>query len=281
MEKMKGYRIGNYDIFQVNFDNFALDGGAMFGSVPKNLWEKKIKPNHENQIPLASKSLLLLSKTQRVLIDCGIGDSLDEKQKKIFKLDKINDCAEIVKRFDINTIILSHLHFDHAGGLINLHQSIKDLKNIKVFVQKDNYIRAKNPGLREKASYLKSFVDILENFDLQIVNGKEEILENIEVFPLYGHTSGMQCIRIYDENKEVFFTSDLIPTLHHIQIPYVMGYDLWAEKSMEEKREFLFSKVGQNSFVFFQHDRDVAAASFTISEKKNIEIKDIIEIPKI
>lgn len=273
-------KIGNYDIKLVNFGNFALDGGSMFGSVPKNLWEKRIEPDAQNRIPLATNSLLLESKTHKILIDVGNGDKWSEKLKAIFCIENFNirDLG-----FDFNSItdvILTHLHFDHAGGISDIENDSLVLRypNAKVHVQKSNYLNAKNPTIKERASYLSENLDPLKDANLNLIDGDKEILPNIFTHVINGHTEGQQWIEIKDEKNTLVFPSDLIPTSHHVPIAFHMGYDICAKTLLEEKSKFLTQASANNWIVVFQHDRQRTAARVKINQKNDFEISEEIRL---
>ena len=273
--------IAAYSISTILWDNFSLDGGAMFGSIPKTLWSRKIVADEKNRIPLCSRSLLLESKERLILIDVGLGEKWDEKQKEIYAIERLAGRSAEELREKVTDIVLTHLHFDHAAGISSYDQGKLALTypNARIHLQIDQYRHAKSPGAREQASFIEENILPLEKADLNLVSGDNEILPNIRVFPVFGHTKAMQWVLIGTGKGALAFVSDLIPTAHHLSVVYVMGYDLNAERSMQEKESFLNKALENEWQVVFQHDRDTVAGTITKNEKGRFTLKEKIEIP--
>lgn len=275
-------KVNNFEISQLVLDDFRLDGGAMFGSVPKNLWSKKIAADEQNRIQMCSRILVLKKQTQTILIDLGCGKKEDEKFRKIFQLEARHqkELSEIIP--NVTDIILTHLHFDHCGGITYL-DSNKTLQlsypQAKVYLQKRNWERALNPSIRERASYLTDNIQPLKNANMQLTSNAEEIIPGIKVFEVNGHTDGMQWILIGDEaGPAVAYVTDLIPTAHHIALPYIMGYDLCASTTLKEKEIFLEKAVKYNWILVFEHDFHTAAAKVAKDEKGNFFLAEKVEL---
>ena len=265
-------QIGEYEICPVNTGIFGLDGGAMFGTVPKVLWEKAIPADAQNRIPMEARALLLKSPTQNILIDCGIGqdfiakygEKLGSKFAEIYAVsaDKDNLIKSLkgygLQPEDITHVILTHLHFDHCGGGVSeIHGELKPtFKNAKYFVQKANLQNAQKPNLREKASYFScNFEPLQKSGVLELIDGeKGNLLPGISVFVSNGHTQGHQMVKISDAKATLFYCGDLIPTAAHVRLPWVMGYDLNPLLLMEEKTKFLGPAADQGWYLFFEHD---------------------------
>lgn len=267
----------NMSVSTVNFGFFRLDGGAMFGSVPKNLWSKVISCDDENCIPLASRSLLIRDGARTILVDVGLGDKWNEKSRAIFGIKNFTFAELGIRPEDITDVILTHLHFDHAGG-ISKYTDQGELKatfpNAKVYVQKSNYENAKSPSLRERASYLTENVSVLSQVELVLVDGLVEVLPGIKVHRVDGHTVGQQWVEVITERDLYMFATDLIPTSRHLPLPYTMGYDICCSSVMREKAEFLEYAVSKNAIVVFQHDPDTAAARVCLNEKGHFAVKE-------
>ncbi len=249
-------KVAGYDISYINFGNFRLDGGAMFGSVPKNLWCKLIKVDEENCIPLATRCLVLEGFGKKILVDCGNGTKWDEKRKKIFNIQAKEPNQLGLDPDSVTDLLLTHLHFDHCGGISNSNGG-RVYKNAKIWVQKDNLDNAKSPTIREKASYLEENYKVIESGDHFLIEGDKEIFPNIKVHVINGHTKGQQWIEISDNNDTLLYPSDLMPTSRHLQIPYHMGYDMCVDTLLKEKKDFLDYAVNKNALIVFQHDPDV------------------------
>ena len=270
-------KIGSFEISIVNFGFFRLDGGSMFGSVPKNLWSKRIAPDDENCIRLATRSLLIKHKDRVFLTDVGMGDKWSDKLRQIYQIENI---AQKDWGFDpaiVTDVILTHLHFDHAGGITRYTDQTQtklelNYPNANIYVQRENLKNAKNPTVKERASYLKENWGPIESGKLHLLDGDTEIYPGIKVHQVNGHTYGQQWIEVYSEQDSVFYPTDLIPTSHHVPLPFHMGYDICAGTLLKEKDEFLSQAVNRNALVVFQHDPDVPSARISKDEKGNYAV---------
>lgn len=249
-------QVGDYKVHFFNFGLFGLDGGSMFGAVPKTLWSKKIAADERNRITLATRSLIIEANERVFLVDCGNGDKWSEKQKEIyaFRNTPLSDWHPLLSK--VTDIIFTHLHFDHAAGLS--YRDGKELKlrfpKARVHLQRANWENALNPNVREKASYLPDHVNILETAELNLLDGDSEIIEGLRVHRSDGHTRGLQWIEIERNGSSLVYPSDLIPTSHHIHLPYHMGFDMCAERVLKEKEAFIKRAVEKGSLVVFEHD---------------------------
>jgi len=264
---MPSLTLGNWRVTTVESGMLALDGGAMFGSVPKPLWSKQQPPDDRNRIRLAMRCLLLEGEGRRILIDDGIGTKLPEKLADIYGVDHSAHTIEGSLAAlglgveDITDVVLTHLHFDHAGG------STKNVDGVLLprfpramyHVQRKNWDNAHRPNPREKASYL------LENFDpleqagvLRLWDGPQQPWPGVELFTADGHTRGQQLVRVSGGGQTLYFVADLIPTASHVRIPFVMGYDVAAIETMAEKRALLERAVAERAWIALEHDPVVA-----------------------
>jgi len=266
-------KIGNVEIFSIESGVFKLDGGAMFGTVPKSLWEKAIPPDEMNRIPMALRLILLKdSKAKRnFLVDTGIGHKWSDKLKGIYAIDHSKDTLDQslkshgLTAADITDVVLTHLHFDHAGGATKASSAgdskpVPTFPNATYYVQKDNYDWATRPNSREAASYLpENFVPLMDAKKLVICDGvagfeKAINYPGFSVRLSYGHTIGLQCPLIQIGSEIFFYPSDLIPTSSHIPVPWVMGYDIHVIKILDEKEEILKEAVRDNWTLVYEHD---------------------------
>jgi len=276
-------KIGKYELYAVETGRFRLDGGAMFGIVPKVIWNKLNPADERNRIELALRTLLIVGNDKKILVDTGIGNKWQDKYRDIYGIDHSKFTLETsleklgFKTDDITDVILTHLHFDHAGGstFIDKDGAIKPtFKNATYYVQKSNLELALNPNEKDRASYLKeNFTPLIEFNQLEVVDGEFEIFDGIELIVSNGHTTGQQLVKISDGSKTVVYCGDLIPTSSHIPIPYVMAYDLRPLVTMEEKKKLLKRAVDENWILFFEHDPYADAATVKAG-KKNYEIKE-------
>ncbi len=267
----------NIEIYLHKFGQIKLDGGSMFGSVPKEIWSKKIPADEKNRITLATNSIIIKTADKCFLVDTGNGDKWDEKRRSIYEFTykPLNDPAQITD------VILTHLHFDHAGG-ISYYTPSKELKltypKANIFLQKENYTNAGKPNLKERASYLKENVEILDKANLNLVEGSVEIHPGIWVHRIDGHTTGQQYVEIRKPNETFYFATDLIPTHHHLPIPFHLGYDICAQTTMREKQDFLDKVLLTDGTVIFQHDSEIQAGKIQIDKKGNYCLKEKIPI---
>tara|TARA_Y100000590_G_scaffold458987_1_gene614889 strand:+ start:106 stop:966 length:861 start_codon:yes stop_codon:yes gene_type:complete len=278
-------KIGNWEITVLETGDFRLDGGAMMGSVPKVLWNKTNPADKKNRIDLSMRCLLLDDGQSRVLIESGIGDYYPENFKEMFHIkqpqyalsDTLSNYDYSYK--DITHVVLTHLHFDHAGGCI-----IKDdrgcikpkFPNAKYYVSKSNWKAALNPSPRDRASYLKeNFLCLKEEGVLELFDDNASIACGIDTYNVNGHTKGQQLIKVSGGNEVLIFCSDLIPLKSHVSPPWIMGYDLNAELTLKEKEVFLDKAAKKGWILFFYHDPLTVAVKIK-KDKKYYSIIDEI-----
>lgn len=287
-------QIGDSEIFAIETGTFKLDGGAMFGSVPKTLWEKAIPPDELNRIPMALRLILIKDKkTKRnLLVDTGIGEKWTEKMSGIFAIDHSKDSLERsldthdLHPDDITDVILTHLHFDHAGGAtksIGPDKFIPAFKNATYYLQKENFDWAKDPNSREAASYLQeNFMPLMDAGKLVLCSGEKDFetkirWPGISVRLSYGHTIGLQCPLIELASQKFFYPSDMIPTSSHIPVPWVMGYDIHVIKLLQEKEKLLEEAVRDRWIFVFEHD-PVYPATRVVKGKKHFERGEAVSL---
>jgi len=270
-------KIGDYKLHAVQTGLFKLDGGAMFGVVPKTLWTKSNPSDDMNRIDMCTRALLFDNGKKKILIDTGIGYKLSEKINKIYSVDFSQYTLEKsleekeYKREDITDVILTHLHFDHAGGNTYYdadNQLQLSFPNATYHVQKKHYEWALNPTERDKASFFPENYKILEDKKvLKFYDGESKFDDVITLCPVNGHTSNMQLIKASDGEQTLFYLADLIPTAGHVPLAYIMGYDLFPLTTLEEKRKYLKNIADENWTVFFEHDPYSEAAKIGLGDK--------------
>ena len=263
--------------------SFKLDGGAMMGSVPKVLWNKTNPSDHLNRIDLSMRCLLLDNGTDIILIETGIGNKNSKKFIDIFCIEQsqfpLKD--ELKKNGynleDITHVILTHLHFDHAGGATYFDGKniVPTFPNAEYIISKSNWDAGINPSPKDRASYFsENFISIKENNQLRLVDDNQEIMDSIDGLAFYGHTTGQQLIRVKGDSDSLIFCSDLIPLRSHLKVPWIMGYDLNAMKTLEEKTSFLNEASRENWLLFFYHDPKTVAVRIKKDEKYYKVIKE-------
>jgi len=262
-------QIGKYKLSIIESGNFRLDGGAMFGIIPKVLWQKTNPPDEVNRIKLSTRHLVLQNESKKIIIDTGMGEKWDEKFKSIYAIDESASMNFALKSIglkpdDITDVILTHLHFDHTGGstIQNNGKLEPAFPNAKYYVQKQNYDWAVNPSDRDKGSYIQeNFFPLFEKEVLNFINGNEQFDDEIDFIVINGHTFGQQMVKISDGNNTFLFCSDLMPFVSHIPLPYIMGYDLQPLVTLEEKKKILKQALDENWKLFFGHDPEIAFAT--------------------
>ena len=262
-------KIGKYKLSIIESGFFALDGGAMFGIIPKPLWQKTNPPDEVNRIKLSTRHLILESDSKKIIIDTGMGEKWDDKSKNIYNIDNTLTMNTTLQQIglnpdDITDVILTHLHFDHTGGSTILVDGKLQpaFPNAKYHVQKQNFEWAKNPSDRDKGSYIKdNFVPLFEEGLLNFFEGNSNFDDEIEFLVINGHTFGQQMIKISDGYETFLFCADLIPTYGHIPLPYIMGYDLQPLVTLSEKKKYLNLTLDENWKLFFGHDPEIVFAT--------------------
>lgn len=249
----------------------------MFGSVPRTIWSKAAPPDADNRILLATRSLVIEDGDRTMLVDVGCGDKWNEKARSIFGISD----GPYVPVHGVMDVLLTHLHFDHAGGVSRISSNSMAVEpcypDARHFVSAVNLENAKHPNMRERASYLPENVDVFDQVDLQLVRADQEVWPGITVHQSDGHTRGLLWVRVSDGDQTVAFPADLIPTASHLPIPYVMGYDICAEQAMKEKESFLNQAIEESWIVVFEHDPTIATARLTRDERGRPQIAEQIE----
>ncbi|MDO8528257.1 MAG: MBL fold metallo-hydrolase [Deltaproteobacteria bacterium] len=279
--------IGSYEIHTIETGEFALDGGAMFGVVPKTLWSRRIPVDDKNRIDMRLRCLLLIGDGKNILIDCGMGTKWDEKMCDIYRLDYSRYtldkalAAHNLTPDKITDVILTHLHFDHAGGSTYKEAGgklVPTFPNATYYIGRENFDWAKAPTEKDRASYIKEdWEPLMAAGVLKIVEGKKEILPGIQMRLFYGHTQGIQLPLIDDGKTKLFFCGDVIPTSVHLGIPWVMAYDILPMTTMKEKKEILVQAAQENWILIFEHCPHVGAARIKATEK-GFEISEQVDL---
>lgn len=255
-------------IYPLNTGNFKLDGGAMFGVVPKSIWSKTNPADANNMCDWSMRSMLIEDGNRLILIDAGIGDKQSEKFFSHYYLHGTDSLHGNLKQLgfhadDITDVFLTHLHFDHCGGAIQWNKDRTGFepvfKNAVYWSTENHWKWATEPNPREKASFLSENIrPIQESGQLKFVNRTGDftsnVFPNIDVLFVDGHTESMMIPHIHYQQKTVVFMADLLPSTGHIPLPYVMGYDTRPLLTLTEKEKFLNTAVENNYYLFLEHD---------------------------
>lgn len=256
-------------LYAIESGNFKLDGGAMFGVVPKTIWNKTNPADSNNLIDIAARLLLVEDGNKLILIDTGMGNKQSEKFFGYYSLwgnDTIEKSLEKngFHTSDITDVFLTHLHFDHVGGAVQWNKDGSGyettFKNARYWSNKEHWDWAVNPNAREKASFLKeNILPIQESGQLHFIDRKETDYQYLselgfDVFIANGHTEKQMIPILNYQDKKIAFMADLLPTAGHIPLPYVMGYDTRPLLTIAEKEKFLQMATEQNIYLFLEHD---------------------------
>jgi len=249
------------NLYSIETGNFKLDGGAMFGVVPKTIWEKTNPADDLNMIDMAARSLLIETNHKLILIDTGLGDKQSEKFfSHYYRCGEYSIDASIkkagFKNGDITDIFFTHLHFDHCGGAIirKNGELIPRFENAKFWINKDHWEWATSPNSREKASFLADNILPLEESGKLHLIGPDEKPLGFDILTVNGHTEKMMLPVLEFKNKTLVFVSDLIPTAGHVRVPFIMGYDTRPLLTLREKASFLKKAARDKYLLFLQHD---------------------------
>jgi glyoxylase-like metal-dependent hydrolase (beta-lactamase superfamily II) len=284
-------------VYTINTGFFKLDGGAMFGVVPKSIWNK-INPSDENNLcSWALRCLLIEDSNRLILIDNGIGNKQDAKFFSHYYLHGDDTLDKSLAKYgfgkeDITDVFLTHLHFDHCGGSIirEGEKLVPAFKNATYWSNKKHWSWAVHPNDREKASFLKeNILPIEESGKLKFIEagaftqnklGSSSFTENISVRFADGHTKAMMLPQIRYKDKTIVFMADLLPSAGHIPIPYVMAYDMFPLTSLNEKKTFLTEAIENDYILFFEHDPQIECCDLQMTEK-GIRPKSFFKLEEI
>lgn len=262
------HALGDLELITLADGFFALDGGSMFGTVPRTLWEKRLPPDDANRIPLSMRPLIVRSNRHTMIIDAGCGDKMDAKSAQIYKLDRRfhldHALAEAgVAAEDIDIVLASHLHWDHAGGFTTIGRNgaiVPRFPNARYIAHRAEWEDATHPHERSRASYLQQdFVPLQQAGVLTLVDDGAEIIPGVKYRRSGGHTAHHQVVVIESGGKTAVFTADMYPTSVHAPDPWLMGYDLYPMDTLGFKRAFGPEAIDRNYLLFFEHDPSVAA----------------------
>ncbi|MBA3016093.1 MAG: MBL fold metallo-hydrolase [Proteobacteria bacterium] len=269
---MKSLQVGTYEIFWLNGGAFELDGGTMFGPVPKIIWSKRYPVDQENYIRLVATPLLIKGPGVTILIESGIGNKLTDKQRKIFRIQQEWDLpAELsslgIDRQDIDTVILTHGDWDHASGIVMHNQEEKPeltFANARHYLQRSEWDDIRRPNTRAASSYWPHNFDLLaESDNLILVDDEVIVAPGITLCRTGGHTRGHQAIKIDSEGQRAIHMGDLMPTHAHLNPLWVMAYDNYPLEVIDRKRELTKWAVNAEAWVLFYHNPFLSACCFS------------------
>jgi glyoxylase-like metal-dependent hydrolase (beta-lactamase superfamily II) len=257
--------------------HFRLDGGAMFGVVPKVLWSRKAPADERNRITLAANCLLIRAAGKTLVVETGMGGKADEKFNDIYAVERPKSLVQAlagqgVKPEDVDIVINTHLHFDHCGGNTERGpdgEPVSTFPNAEYVVQKGEYEHAVSPTDRDRVSYMpENYEPLAKTGQLKLVEGDTEIVPGVEVVHVPGHTEHQQCVRLRSGGQIAFFFADLVPTAAHLPFAWIMGFDLFPLTTLEEKKRWIPRAVEERWLCLFAHDTEVPAAHLAEKDGK-------------
>jgi glyoxylase-like metal-dependent hydrolase (beta-lactamase superfamily II) len=256
-------KLGHLELFAISDGSFVLDGGQMFGIVPKALWERKAPADQRNRVRLSLTCLLIRSRRLNILVETGLGDKFDARFRDIYDVQHpptllagLDEAG--VRPEDIHVVINTHLHFDHCGWNTRRVEgkTVPTFPRARYFVQRGEWQTAMNPSERERGSYIEEFFQPTR-VETEFLEGDAEIAPGIRVEVVPGHTRHMQCVRIESGKEYAYFISDLVPSAAHLAYPWIMSLDLFPMETLAAKKRLLPELAERRAVVVFPHDTNV------------------------
>ncbi len=269
---------GDYRIEVVPDAEFRLDGGAMFGVVPRTLWAQVAPPDAENRVRLNANCLFIEAGRERILIETGIGDKWTARQATMYGVERARPLAESVETItgydadEITVVVNTHLHFDHAGGNTTMDAAgrvVPTFKRARYLVAQAEFEHAEAPHERDRASYLpENWRPLVDSEQLELQPADYEVVPGLRMETITGHSRTMQCARLMRAGRTLFGFADLVPTRAHVPFAWVMGYDLYPVETLEAKKRLLPQAAREDWLCLFYHDADAPLARITESGGK-------------
>ena len=257
-------QFGDYRVEVIPDTEFRLDGGAMFGVVPRVLWERVCPPDDLNRVRLNMNCVFIEAHSERILIETGIGEKWSEKETKMYGIFREKPFAQSLFEItgcrpeDITIVVNTHLHFDHAGGNTIGSEPIPQFANARYFLSRSEFDHANHPHERDRASYLpENWEPIGENRQLELKPDSYEVIDGLRMETILGHSKTMQTWRLDRGGQTLYGFADLVPTRHHLSLPWIMGYDLYPAETLEFKKKTLPRAIAENWICLFYHDFEV------------------------
>ncbi|MFT7588617.1 MAG: glyoxylase-like metal-dependent hydrolase (beta-lactamase superfamily II) [Limisphaerales bacterium] len=275
------------ELISIHTGTFKLDGGAMFGVVPKALWSRKITPDAFNRCTWAMRCMVVSEGDRLILIDTGLGDKQDEKFFSHFEPEGPGIEAALqakgIAAKDITDVVLTHLHFDHSGGAIKRKGDllVPTFPNATYWSNETHWNWAMEPNMREKASFLKeNFSPLAEAGQLKFLADGESLIEGFKVHTFFGHTEAMILPHIQVKDKTLVYLADLQPSIHHFPIPWVMAYDVRPLVTIDERAKFLQNAADKDYLFFFEHDAENECCSLKQTER-GVSYSELFELSNL
>lgn len=280
--------VAGYLVRTLSGGGLRLDGGSMFGNVPRVLWERTHPADAKHRIDLATRLLLLEGHGRKILLDTGTGHLWSEKECGLYHVQAPEEPPVVtalralgVSPEDVTDVVLTHLHFDHAGGVSRRGadgEPTPTFPEARHHLQKANLEAGRDPHPRERASYLPRHVEPLDRVDLVLADGAEEILPGVRVTTSDGHTRGLQCVQVGTGEGSLIFPADVSPTASHVRDVWTMGYDLCPRTIIEEKTALLERAEDEGALVVLEHDPHHGAVRLTRDAKGRLVAGEVVSI---
>ncbi len=271
-------QFGDYQVEILQTESFGLDGGAMFGVVPRNLWSKVSPPDEQNRIRMNTASIYIEAGDERIIVDTGMGDKWTDKLRKIYNVAESPTLPEQlekvagVKPEDITIIVNTHLHFDHCGGNTRTTDNgeiVPTFPNARYMVSRREYEHAREPLERDRASYMpENWQAIAKSGQLELKDDVYEVVAGLTMETVTGHNHTMQCMRLVRDGKTLYNFVDLVPTRHHVTPAWLMGYDLYPVETLANKKRLLPQAAREEWLCVFIHDPDTPLCRLTETDGK-------------
>jgi glyoxylase-like metal-dependent hydrolase (beta-lactamase superfamily II) len=269
---------GDYRVEIVPDAEFRLDGGAMFGVVPRSLWSREAAPDAENRVRLNANCLFVEAEGERILVETGVGDKWSAKQSAMYAVGRERTLGESVKAItgyrpeEITVVVNTHLHFDHAGGNTRLDEGgriVPTFPNARYLVSRAEFEHAESPHERDRASYLaENWRPVRDAGQLELRDATYEVVPGLRMECVPGHSRTMQCVRLERGGRTLFGFADLVPTRAHVPFAWVMGYDLYPVETLEAKKRLLPQAARENWLCLFYHDPEAPLCRVVEEEGK-------------
>ncbi len=256
-------KLGRFELLGLSDGTFTLDGGQMFGVVPKALWEMKLSADERNRVRVGLTCLLVITGKERVLIETGIGDKFEPKYEDIYGIRRTATLLDDLAKHgmppeDIDIVINTHLHFDHCGWNTRRdgEKLVATFPRARYFIQRREWEHALAPTERDRASYVEEFFYPAKD-RTELLDGNQEIAQGVSLEVVPGHTRDLQCVRIESEGQQAYFISDVVPTRAHLAYPWIMSFDLYPMETLANKKRLLPELVRSRALVVFPHDPEL------------------------
>jgi glyoxylase-like metal-dependent hydrolase (beta-lactamase superfamily II) len=261
-------KLGDLEFHIVNDGTFRLDGGAMFGVIPRPMWERVAPPDERNRILMAMNSLLIRAGGKTIVVETGAGDKWDDKRREIYGFEgeaRLPEqlAARGVRPENVDIVVNTHLHFDHCGwNTRRLNgNAVPMFPNARYVVQRGELEHAHHPSERDRASYFPENFEAMEaSGQWWLLDGDQEIAPGVELLRVPGHNADMMCVKLSGGGKTAMLLADLAPTAAHLPAPWIMGYDLYPLQTLENKKQWIPRLVREGWLAIFAHDPKVRAA---------------------